>query len=192
MEKLLRKNINSIIIASIVAFIIGLNMIIFPTTSIKTIGIIVASFIILHGIVLLYLDVKAIQYHIPFDGILAGLLSILMGIFLLCKPAILPVVFTIVIGIWMILVSVNFIKIAIQIRNTTLQWTLLLLLGILDLITGIIVIFNPFEATMSLVLFIGIMLMVHSVITLCDMLLIKKDLTDISKELNRMMKETTK
>ena len=192
MEKVLAKNINSIIIASIVAFIIGLIMIIFPMASIKTIGIIVAALIILHGIILLYLDARAIKYGIPFDGILAGLLCILMGIFLICKPAVLPIVLTIAVGIWMILVSVNFIKIAIQIRNTTLQWTLLLLLGILDLVAGVLVIFNPFAASISITLFIGIMLIIHAVITIFDMILIKKDIKDITKELNRVLKEASK
>ena len=47
---------------------------------------------------------------------------------------VLPVVFTIVFGLWVIASSVNVIKIALHLRYTNLPWLAVLLLGILDLI----------------------------------------------------------
>ena len=73
----------------------------------------------------------------------------------------------------MIVSSINYIKTALRIRKTKLPWIQILLLGILDLIVGIIVIFNPFEATLSLELFAGIMIIVHSIIILVDTIMIK-------------------
>ena len=56
-------------------------------------------------------------------------------------------------------------------------------------INRFIVIFNPFEATISLTLFSGIMLIVHSVINLVDMTMLKKDAKKISEELDKIVKK---
>ena len=167
-------------------------MVIFPKVSIETMGMVAAIYIIAYGIVLIYLDIKASKYYVPFDGLFSGIVSILMGILLLCKPGILPVVFTVVIGIWMILSSINYIKLAIKLSKTKLPWVEILLLGILDLIAGIIVLLNPFTATMSLTLFAGIMLMIHSVINIVDMIIIKKDAKEITKALDEEIKNAIK
>ena len=183
---------NSIIISSILALIVGIIMIAFPDMSIKTIGIIAAIYVIIHGIALIVLDIKASQYYLPFDGLFSGIVSILVGILLLCRPAIVPVIFTIAIGVWMIISSVNYIKIALKLTKTDLPWLFILILGILDLIAGIVMIFNPFEATISLALFAGIMIVIHSVINIVDMIIIKKDVKDITKELEKKVKEIAK
>ena len=192
MKEAVNATVYSIICSSILVFIIGLLMVIFPKVSIETMGMVAAIYIIAYGIVLIYLDIKASKYYVPFDGLFSGIVSILMGILLLCKPGILPVVFTVVIGIWMILSSINYIKLAIKLSKTKLPWVEILLLGILDLIAGIIVLLNPFTATMSLTLFAGIMLMIHSVINIVDMIIIKKDAKEITKALDEEIKNAIK
>ena len=192
MKEIFNNTINSVIFSSAIALIVGLVMIFFPAITIETVGMIAASYIILHGIMLIYLDIKAYKYNLPFDGLIIGIVSILLGIFLICKPKFLPLLFTIVIGIWMILTSIDYIKIAIRICKTNLPWVLILLLGLLDLIAGIVVVFNPFEATISITLFAGIMLVIHSIINIVDMLIIKKDVKDISKEIEKTLKLSNK
>lgn len=188
MKERFNETINSIIITSIITLIVGLIMIFLPKISIETLGIVAAICVIAHGIVLVYLDLKASKYYVPFDGLFSGIISIILGVLLLCEPNILPVVFTIVLGIWVILMSINYIKIAIKLHNTRLPWVEILLLGILDLAVGLILIINPFEATISLVLFTGIMLIIHSVINIIDVLLLKKDVKEISKTLEDQIK----
>lgn len=192
MKERFNETINSIIISSVLVFIIGLIMVLFPAISIETFGVIISTYIIMHGIILIYLDIKATKYYIPFDGFFPGILSILMGIFLLCKPNLLLVVFTIIIGMWMILSSINHIKVAIKLSHTKLPWLQILILGILDLIAGIVMIFNPFEATISLTLFAGVMIMMHSTITIFDLIIIKKDVNGINEALKDELKKITK
>ena len=81
----------------------------------------------------------------------------------------------------MILLNINHIKLAIKLSKTKLPWMQILILGILDLIAGIIMIFNPFEATISLTLFVGVMIMAHSIITIFDMVILKNELKKITK-----------
>ena len=142
---------------------------------------IASIYIILHGIILIVLDIKSSMYYIPMDLMLVGILSVVLGIILLLKPNILSTLFTIAIGVWIILSSINSLKMAIALRDQDVPWVLLLLFGIIDLILGIVVVFNPFTASISLMIFIGIMLIVHSIIDIVDIVIIKRDAKKISK-----------
>ena len=185
MIKIFQRTINSIIISSILACIVGIIMITFPGISIETIGIIAASYIIVHGVALIYLDFSSSNYFVPFDGLFVGVLSIIMGTVLIFRPGIVSLIFTIVIGVWMILSSINLVKIAMKLCKTQAPWISILILGILELIAGVVTVFNPFEATLSITLFAGIMLIVHSIINKVDMILIKKDVKDSTKTLEK-------
>lgn len=191
-KEMLNKNINYIIVLSVLAFIVGLIMIIFPTVSIETMGIIAACFIIVHGLVLLYLDLVVSKFYVPFEGLLSGIMSVAFGTFLLCKPSVVPVVFTMVIGLWIILVSINLIRLAIRLYKTELPWVQLLLLGILDLVAGFVLVLNPFESSISIAVLAGIMLVIHSVVTIVDMLIVKNDVKEIGNAIEKKVKELTK
>ena len=153
MKEILNKTANSFIISSVLVLVVGLVMVIFPEISMETIGIIAAAYMITHGIVLIYLEILANKYYLPFDGILPGVFSILMGVVLCYKPSILPVVFTIIFGLWIIASSINFIKVALHLRNTRLPWVQILIFGILDLIIGIVLLINPFASSRDQLLF---------------------------------------
>lgn len=189
MREIFKKTTNSIIASSVVACIVGLIMIVMPNVSIKTIGLIASLYIILHGIVLVVWDIKLSKYYIPFDGMLPGILSIVLGVILIGKPDIISVVFTLAIGVWIAISSINSIKMALALRNENVPWVLLLLFGLIDLILGIIVVFNPFEASISLTVFIGIMIIVHSVIDIIDMIIIKRDVKKFSDAITKRLKE---
>lgn len=188
MKEVFKQVTNSIICSSIVACIVGLILIFYPDLSIVTCGIIAGAYVIAHGIALIVLDFKASKYFIPFEGILSGIACIILGIILCVRPGIVATLITIALGLWVILSSVNVIKMAIAVRKEASNWVLLLILGIVDLIAGVIVLLNPFEATISLTLFIGIMIVVHSIISIVDMIVVKKEAKDFEKALNEQVK----
>ncbi len=188
MKEIFKRTTNSIIFSSIMAIIVGLILIFYPSISLKTMGIIAAIYIIVYGIILIILDVKAYKYYIPFDGMLPGILSVVLGIILICKPSILSIVFAIAIGVWIILTSINSLKLSLALKGEDVPWVLLLILGILDLILGVIVVFNPFEASLTLSIFIGIMLIIHAIIDIVDMIIIKRDVKRISSAFARRIK----
>lgn len=189
MKEIFKRTINMAISLSILSCVVGLIMIINPSLSIKTIGIIVSIYIILHGIVLIVLDIKATKYFIPFDGMMTGILSIILGILLLGKPNVISTIFTITIGVWIVLSSINTIKMSIVLKEDDVPWVLLLILGIIDLSAGVIVIFNPFEASISMTVFAGVMIMLHSIINIVDLFIIKKDVRKIEKTITKKIKE---
>lgn len=183
MKELFKKTTISIILSSIAAFIIGLIMVIAPNLSLEAIGLIIGIYIIVHGIILLALSFTASMVYVPFFGIVTGLLSIVLGIIPIAMPGVLSTILAIALGIWIILSSVNIISIAIAVRKKYPSWFLLFLLGIVDLAAGIIILFNPFAASLSIIVLGGIVIMVHSVISIVDMCIIRKNVKDIAKAL---------
>lgn len=188
MKDLFKRTTTSIIISSVIAFILGLVMAIVPGVSLQAMSIAFGIFMIVYGTALIVLDFMAHHVYIPFYGIMSGLLSIIAGIVVIAMPNVLTVVFGIALGLWIILSSVNIISIAITVRGKVKNWGWWLLLGIIDLICGIIILFNPFESSISLVVLGGIIIMIHSAITIVDMIMIKND----AKELSKAIEDTIK
>jgi len=189
MKELFKRTTTSILISSVVAFILGLLMTVIPNISLQVIGIVFGIYIIAHGIVLIVLDFMAHNIYVPFQGIMSGILSIIVGIILVAMPNILSTIFAIALGIWIILSSVNTISISISTRKAVSNWYLWLMLGIIDLICGVIILFNPFASSISIVMLGGIIMMIHSVITFVDTIMIRKDAKEVAKALEESIKE---
>lgn len=189
MKELFNKITISIIISSIVAFIFGLIMAIVPDVSLQVMGVAFGVYMIIHGIALICLDFMIHTIYIPFYDIASGILSIIAGLILIAMPNALGTVFTIALGIWIILSSVNIISIAIAVRKGVKNWYLWLLLGAIDLICGGIILFNPFNSSISIVVLGGIIIMVHSVITIVDMIMIRKDVKEVVESLKDAYKQ---
>ena len=192
MKELFKKTATSIILSSISAFIIGLIMVVAPGISLQTMGLVAGIYIIVHGIVLMALTFSTHTIYTPFFGVMSGLLSIILGVVLVSMPSILPVIFTIALGIWIILSSINVVSIAITIKKEYSNWALLLLLGIIDLICGIIILFNPFASLISLVFLSEVIIIVHSIVNIAEMIIILNNVKDKEKAVEANIKELKK
>lgn len=191
MKEYFKKITTSVLVSSIIAFIIGLMMAVIPGISLQVIGIVVGIYIMIHGCVLIILNFMAHSIYIPFHGIMSGLLSIVVGLILVAMPNALSTIFAIALGLWIILSSINTISIAISVKDAIQNWYLWLILGIIDLICGLIILFNPFASSLSVVVLGGIIIMVHSVITIVDTIMIRKDAKNIAKTFEAKLKELT-
>ena len=179
MKRAFQNITNSIIGVSVLSLIIGFILILYPSMSLKTLGIVSSIFLIVHGIILLSLEMRFIKIYVPFESMVTGVLSIILGIVLFINPEIASILITIAIGMWIIVSSVNNIKVAYFFRNVkAFPSTLMIILGILDIILGCLVILNPFEASITLTLYLGIMLIVHSIFNIVDMIILKKNVKD--------------
>lgn len=192
MKEFFRKTTTSIIVSSVIAFIIGLIMAVVPKMSLDVMGIVLGVYIMIHGITLIGLNFATHSVYVPFYGIMSGLLSIIVGTLLVAMPNIMSTIFAIALGIWIILSSINVISIAITVKQRVSNWGLWLLLGVIDLICGIIILFNPFASSISIVMLGGIIIMIHSVISIVDMIMIRNDAKEVEKALEGAFKDLKK
>ena len=179
MKKAFQKITNSIIGISILLIVIALLLIIYPEISLKTVGIISALFMIIHGILLISLEFSLSKIFVPFENMLMGVLSIVLGLVIISKPDSAIMVVALAFGIWIIISSINSIKCAMFFRKIkNFPFTELLIINILDMILGLLIIFNPLEASITLTFYLGFILLIHSILMLIDMIVLKKNVHD--------------
>ena len=180
--KTIFKNITtSVIWLSILAILLGIVLVAYPGISLIALGISVAAYLILHGITLIILDIKAWSLYIPFNGLLQGILCVILGILLAKYPADIAIYIGVAVGLWIIASAFEGIRLASALRGTGAPWVLMIIINIIDVLIGALVIYSPVLSSLSLTMGLGIILIVHSVINIIDMIIVKKNIKDVEK-----------
>lgn len=181
MRKKFKSITDSIILLSVLAILIGIIMIVFPGVSLTAFGIIVAAYLLVHGITLISLDIRMRHLYIPFEGFLQGVLCIILGILLAVHPAGIGIYIGFIMGTWVIMTGFGGIKLAAALKNTGAPRILMIIMNILDIIIGCLILYSPILSSLSLTVGLGIVLIVHSVINIINMITAKKNVKEIEK-----------
>lgn len=179
MKENLQKYTFCMIMMSVIAIIIGIFMIMYPGISLATLGVIVALFMIINGAVLIYVDVKAWSYNVPFDGLLQGILRIVLGVLLIMNPDSMAVYIGIVMGIWIIISGFSGIKLAYHLRYTNAPWVLMIILNVLNILVGGAVLYSPVLSSMSLATAVGMVLIIYSILNIVFVFEVRKNIKEV-------------
>lgn len=158
---------NSILI-SVLLIILSLFLIFSPTTSLNVIMIAIGVILAVNGIFhsIAYFsgpkELKMFSFELT-----EGVLSLIIGIIFIFNPSIINTFLSLIIGAWIILKSITSIQLSLNIRESTSNWILMLVVSIVTLFLGIIMLFNPF-ATNILVTACGIMLLIFETINIVE------------------------
>ena len=158
---------NSILI-SVLLIILSLFLIFSPTTSLNVIMIAIGVILAVNGIFhsIAYFsgpkELKMFSFELT-----EGVLSLIIGIIFIFNPSIINTFLSLIIGAWIILKSITSIQLSLNIRESTSNWILMLVVSIVTLFLGIIMLFNPFAANI-LVTACGIMLLIFETINIVE------------------------
>ena len=189
MKENLKKYTLCLILMCIIAIIDGVFMIMYPGISLATLGVMVALLMIVVGALFIYIDVKAWSYDIPFDGLLQGILRIVLGILLLRNPDTMAVYIGVALGIWMIMSSFSGIKLAFALRYTSAPWILLIILNILNILMGVTVLYTPTLSSMALTTAVGMVIIAHAVINIIYIFEIRKNLKEVEQAVTAQLEQ---
>ena len=179
MKKAFDKITNGIIGVSIFAIVIGLVLVIYPGISLKTVGIMCSIYLIVHGVILILLDISLGKILIPFENMIIGVLSFILGIVLFTHPENAVILLTISFGVWIIVTSINHIKTALFFRYINgFPYMTMIILNVIEIILGFIVMLNPIDASMTLAMYLGVILIAYAILNIIDMVIIKKNIKD--------------
>ena len=131
------------VIESLATAIIGILLIAWPDTVIKVIAYIVGIFFVVKGAyqIINYFVVKG-QHDFFNNGLLIGVVSVLIGIAALVMGEEIASVFRIVIGIWMIYESLVRMNTAIKLHSAGIQaWRYIIILALMMLVAGVFITF---------------------------------------------------
>lgn len=175
------------VIESLATALIGIFLVAWPDVVIKIIAYIVGVFFVVKGAyqVIDYFVVKG-QNDFFNNGLLTGVISVLVGITALVMGEEIANVFRIVIGIWMIYESLVRMNTAIKLHAAGIQvWRYILILALIMLVLGVFVTFYS-GAVVALVgwmmILVGIVGIVGDVIFIQYVNAIVEKLTGNSKK----------
>lgn len=189
MRKRLNNFINSSIFLSIVLVIVGLCLVFMPNITLKTFSIIAAVYLMIHGVFLMAVNIQTRRVFFPVDTLMSGILSLILGLVLLFYPNVLNVVIPMVLGIFIILHSINDMSLVITFKKglSTGNFIITLLLAIFELILGILVLLNPTVSTMTMIVSLGLIIIIYSIINLIDMIIFKFNIKKMSKKFKKVI-----
>ncbi len=162
MQLLFRKGKKGFLSSSILYILLGLVLVLFPQITTQLICYLLGGILCVYGSghIFGYFSKKE-RGDLFRYGLLVGMVCISIGLIILLNTegviSILPMIF----GLSMLLGSFFKIQYALNLKEAGYSlWWSVLMMGLVTLMLGILLIFNPFTAAMTLVIFIGISLMI--------------------------------
>ena len=173
-EKAFSKVFISSILSSVIFVALGIFLFTKPETTISTISYILGIIIILLGSFAFgkYFQSREDGFKFSFS-LLYGVLSFVIGLILIINPTALATLIPFVIGFWMITNSTVKIQYSLNLRQyENKAWIPTFIIGLLTLICGLVMIFNPFEGALVITKMIGLFIIVYSVLDIIEAILI--------------------
>lgn len=191
MKKRLDSFINSSIILSIILIMLGLFAVFMPNITLRSFSMFVSIYLMIHGIFLMVLNIRSRNLFFPIDTLVPGVLSLVLGIVLLIYPNTLNVIIPIVVGIFIILHSINYLCMVINFRKCLSigNFIVSLLLVIFEFILGLIVLLNPMISAITMTMFVGSIMVIYSILNIIDMFIFKRNIRKRSKEFKEVIDE---
>lgn len=161
------------IIAAVATVVVGFVLLFLPNASNKAVGIIT-------GIIFLIAGVNSIYKYFHRDGaklyslnLMFGILYVILGTVIIIYPYTVVEFVTVCLGIYMIINGASKINYGIWLKKgNEKSWLITLISGILLIIIGILVIFNPF-VSLTLTKLCGAFLIITGILDFMDTILFK-------------------
>lgn len=151
--------------------LVGLVLLLIPGTLNKLIGIFIGASLLIVGII------QIIKYTKDKENnnliMISGILYSVLGIIIIIYPYSIINLVTICLGVYLLINGLLKIKVAINLKNITNKWIGTLVMGIVTIILGILLIFNPF-AGITITKLAGAFLVIVAIFDLIDTYVIQK------------------
>lgn len=165
------KNSNNNLTNTLLFGLIGLVLLLMPSGVNKIIGVIIGFILFLMGIINVYQYLKS---SVKYNAVLiSGILYSLLGMIILLSPG--SVIRAVAIGIGVCFLVSGFIKIgnSINYRSVNKRWAGTLIIGIVVVILGLLLIFNPISGV-AITKVAGAFLSIVAIFNLIDMFIMQK------------------
>lgn len=166
------------ILSSVIFVALGIFLYTKPETTISTISYILGIIIILLGSFSFgkYFQSREDGYKFSFS-LIYGVLSFVIGLILILNPTALATLIPFVIGFWMIINSTVKIQYSLNLRQfENRAWVPTFIIGLLTLVCGLVMVFNPFEGALLITKMIGLFIIIYSILDIIEVFLLNKNI----------------
>ena len=185
-QKKVNTFINSSILVSLAFFALGVVFLAMPSLSLDIIRWIIAIGSLIIGALLIAADLGRSR-SIPFlSTTLAGVVLLVIGLIFIRHERVMDI-FPIVLGAIFIINAFSSSRLTMALRGTP-AGKYATITTILAIICGVLLIANPWEGSLSMMIFAGIMMIIYSASTFIDMVVLKKNVKNLTKELKSFFK----
>ena len=152
--------------------LVGLVLLLIPGTLNKIIGILIGAALLIVGILAIIRYTK--EHEVGSNlNLVSGILYSVLGVIIIIYPYSIINLVTICLGVYLIINGLLKLKLAFMLKNVTNKWIGTLIMGIITIILGLLLIFNPF-AGITITKLAGAFLVVVAIFDLVDTYIIQK------------------
>lgn len=160
MERILKKIKTNVVASALLCIILGVVLVAWPGMSVHVVCMTIGAVLVVSGLS------RLIAFALNRDGslfsqmnLITGIIITLIGAWILFQPDTIIAMIPILVGVIIIIHGVNNLQQAVTLcQNRYDKWWVALLLGLITVGFGALLIFNPFDAVNTLVMFIGLFL----------------------------------
>lgn len=175
LEKEFDKMLFKEMVFSVIFAILGVIIIAKSEMTNKVVGILIGIFLLLFGIYYIYTAFERNRLKLFHYNYLFGILSILLGIFIIFNPFSIINFLNILLGIWLIEESVKKFVYFLYLRRENAPFkSVLILSSVLLMFLGIMLLFNPFT-TMVITKTVGMFILLYNLVNLSDLVLLRRN-----------------
>ena len=152
--------------------LVGLVLLLIPGTLNKLIGILIGGALLITGVLSI---IKYTKENIAGSNLnlVSGILYTVLGVIIIIYPYSIINLVTICLGVYLIINGMLKLKLAFTLKNITDKWISTLVMGIITIVLGLLLIFNPF-AGITITKLAGAFLVIVAVFDLVDTYIIQK------------------
>jgi len=153
------------VVNGVIAILFGLLALLVPSETILTMTLYFGLLILLGGLIMFYVSYKNLRAKKPYMLIMAeAIFAILVGAVILFYPKSSLQIFMIMIGIWATIMGLFQIIIAVQMKGKVNNHSMYTLNGVITLVFGLLLFFNPIGAIKAVLVIIGLLALVAGVL----------------------------
>ncbi len=174
------------ILLNVLFLILGIVIYLNPVITANTVGVLIGIYFILLGLFNIYEFLLRSYVPIFTSRILAGILIIILGFFIMFNPFHIIKILTFALGIYLIVLALCKAVEAFQFKKYNYDgWLLMFVISILLLIFGIFITINPM-ASMDIIKAAGIFIILSSILEICNLIAIYSKSKEIVKLFKKM------
>lgn len=165
METILKKIRANVLISALLCIALGIVLVVWPGMSVKIVCRAIGAVLVINGLI------RLLNFVFRKDGslfsqmnLILGVVIALIGIWIFSRPDTIIALVPILVGVIIVIHGINNLEQAVSLFQSKYdKWWVALVLGLITVGFGVLLIFRPFEAVDTLIMFIGLFLIYDGV-----------------------------
>ena len=190
MNDILKHMFKMEMLVSIIYLLIGLTLFFLPASVLKTVSIIIGIIALISSIFPIVNYFKMENRILGLGSIVTGVTFAIAGLVMIMYPALLETVIAIMIGVVMIINSINKIEYVITLRdNNVKEWYVSMIFAIITLLVGIFFVVKTWTVINIMTSILGLIIIIYAILDIAETIFVKRKVKYVVSMINEEGKD---